>query len=154
MKSKHKLAGFALIEVFLVVAIIGILLYVSLLILNPNKQLAATRNSQRYSDINQILNAMHQYAIDQNKIPFSEMADECIEPTSEICVAGAEDCSSMIDISYLTENQTYLTDIPKDPLLDDTASVGTGYHIARYKNGGIVVCAPLAEDGRSIAVIR
>jgi prepilin-type N-terminal cleavage/methylation domain-containing protein len=58
--------GFTLLEILLVIAIISILAVIVILALNPSKQLADTRNSQRRSDIKTLANAVYQYSIDHN----------------------------------------------------------------------------------------
>ena len=63
MKNKK---AFTLLEILLVVAAIAILASIVILAINPSKQLADTRNSQRRIDVNTILNAVYQYAIDKN----------------------------------------------------------------------------------------
>ena len=58
--------GFTLLEILLVVAAIAMYAGIVILALNPNKQLADTRNAQRRADVNTILSAVYQYAIDND----------------------------------------------------------------------------------------
>jgi type II secretory pathway pseudopilin PulG len=133
----------------LVVAIIAILAGIVILAINPNKQLGDTRNAQRQSDVNTILNAAYQYSIDnQGVIP----ATITTTPT-DICVTGGT-CTGLIDLSVLTTNGKYLVAIPKDPKSATTND--TGYQISQNANGRITVNVPTAnqEQGKVITATR
>jgi len=146
--------GFTLLEVLLVVAIIAILAGIVILALNPSKQLAETNNSQRWVDVNTILNAVYQYAIDNNgDIPASiPNAGDCEGAiTYEICNTGSG-CTGLVDLAVLTNSERYLTAIPQDPV--GASTNGAGYQIIKSNNERITVCATDAELGDEIEVTR
>ena len=58
--------GFTLIEVLLVLAIIAILASLVIIAINPARQFAQTRNTQRWAAVNSILNSIHQNMADNN----------------------------------------------------------------------------------------
>lgn len=58
-----------MIELLLVIAIVAILAAIVIVALNPFRQLAQSRNASRSSDVNTILNAVNQYALDHGSAP-------------------------------------------------------------------------------------
>ena len=142
--------GFTLIEILLVVAAIAILAGIVILAINPGKQLADTRNTQRRADVNTILNAVHQFTIDNRGVLPSPISGV----DGEICkTAEQNSCNGgYIDLPDLTDNEKYLTAIPVDP--SSPAGDGSGYLIRKTDNGRIVVTAPHAEQGVTIEVSR
>ncbi|MEX1068749.1 MAG: prepilin-type N-terminal cleavage/methylation domain-containing protein [Patescibacteria group bacterium] len=146
--------GFTLLEILLVVALLAVLAGIVILAINPARQLSQTRNSQRAVDINTILNASYQYAIDNNgTVPASIQTNGTCATlaTNEICKTGGT-CTGLVDLSVLTASETYLVAIPTDPT--GATTNGAGYHIARIGNGRITVCAPDAELEETISVTR
>ncbi|MFA6594390.1 MAG: type II secretion system protein [Candidatus Buchananbacteria bacterium] len=123
-----KQSGFTLLEVLLVVAIIAILAGIVILALNPSKQLGDARNAQRRADVNTVLNAVYQYAIDSNgALPASiTSGTACGVSTQEICRTGGT-CAGLTDLSiYLvTSTAKYLVSMPIDP--SSTSTNGTSY---------------------------
>lgn len=156
---KHQLkqrAGFTLLEILLVVAAIAILAGIVILAINPGKQLGDTRNADRRSDVNTILNAVYQYSLDfQGFLPTAITTGDCTTDTGatlaaeKICATGGT-CTGITDLSLLVP--TYVVGIPEDP--QDTDPNGTGYYISQDANNRVTVCAPGAEQGATINVIR
>lgn len=146
--------GFTLIEVLLVIAILAILAAVVIVAINPSKQLASARDAQRMSDVYSILNAIHQYAVDND----GEYPAEITTDNREICKTTSVTCIDETDLTVLTENETYLVSVPEDPLCPfDSAYCsenGTGYFVELTDGGRISVSAPSVETKDDISVTR
>ena len=151
--------GFTLLEILLVVGIIAILAGIVILAINPSKQLGDTRNAQRRSDVLSILNAVYQHAIDTNGVASTTVTDAigaCTAGTN--LIATSSDITGAGKINLYTDlvgsSSTYLGAIPRDPLVI-TLSTSTGYGIS-YSTATkrVTVCAPLAENGVIISVVR
>ncbi len=140
--------GFTLIELLLVIGIIAILASIVIVAINPTKQLGDARDAQRRSDVNTILNAVYQYAIDNNGTLPSGI------PTTTaltICKASVAPCNAGVNLRVLTG--AYLVSIPADPQAP-AAGTGTNYTIVQDANGRITVAAPGAEQTTNISVTR
>lgn len=143
-----KQRGFTLLEILLVVAAIGILAGIVVVALNPGKQLADTRNAERQSEVTTILDAVNQYQIDND----GDLPGGITTSFQEICQTGASSCSSLVELSELTNNETYLTEIPTSPNASTTD--GTGYAIRKTSNDRVTVKALGAEQGETIKVTQ
>lgn len=153
-KIRARKPGFTLLEILLVVAAIAILAGIVIVAINPGKQLGDTKNAQRRSDVNTILNAVYQYSIDNNGVVPSTIPTSatCATPaTNEICRLGGV-CTGLVDLSALTTNEKYLVGIPTDPV--GASTNGTGYFISKSANNRITVCAPSAEQGAVISATK
>jgi prepilin-type N-terminal cleavage/methylation domain-containing protein len=144
--------GFTLLEVLLVVAVIAILAGIVIIAINPGKNLADTRNSQRKADVNTIINGLYQYLVDSGgTLPAPSGGSVAITTTdTEICQTGAT-CTALVDLSFLSANGKYLVAIPSDPTCptgctSSTPVFGVGYTIAKDANNRYVVKAPGAES--------
>jgi len=145
--SSSPRSGFTLIELLLVIGIIAILASIVIVAINPTKQLGDARNAQRRSDVNTVLNAVYQYAIDNN----GSLPSGITAASTEICRSGPTSCNNGVNLNVLTG--AYLVRVPADPQAPATGT-GTRYRISRDASGRVTVNAPIAEQGATISVTR
>lgn len=144
----HKQA-FTLIELLLVIVILAILAGIVIVAINPARQVAQANNAQRDSDIRSLLDAVHEYTIDQRGVFPTEI-------TSTATVVGSG-VGQVNVCSYLVPD--YLTAMPIDPTDADAAytdciSYDTQYTIAIDADNRVTVAAPGAELSETIAITR
>lgn len=141
--------GFTLIELLLVIGIIAILAAIVIVAINPTKQLADARNAQRRSDVNTILNAVYQYAIDND----GNLPSAIPTTADDICIDD-NTCTGTINI-YQNLSGSYLVGIPTDPQTNSGSTGQSGYKIVQdATTGRITVSAPYAENSATISVSR
>ena len=138
--------GFTLIEILLVVAAIAILAGIVIVAINPGKQLADTRNAQRKSDVNTILNAISQYSIDNN----GSLPAGISTTTTEICATGAASCTGLVDLTVLIPK--YIVSVPNEP--QGTTVNGAGYMVSKTSASRIYVQSQFPEQGATISATR
>jgi len=148
-------SGFTLIELLVVIGILGILLAIVLIAINPARQFAQANNTARRSDVTTLLNAIHQYSADnKGKLPTGIPVEDPSTPASEakeISKAGADICALI--------SPTYVASLPTDPKLntaavtDCTSSYVTGYAVVQDAAGRVTVAAPDAEAIGGASVI-
>jgi prepilin-type N-terminal cleavage/methylation domain-containing protein len=141
--------GFTLIEILIVMGIIAILAAVVLVAINPGRQFAQARNSQRISNVNALINAIGQNMAD-NKGLFVCAAGTPPSTAATIKNSGY-DLRSCISPNYLAE-------VPMDPSsgsIKSATEYDTGYSILQDATSKrITISAPGAELGAVIAVTR
>ncbi|MBI5037464.1 MAG: prepilin-type N-terminal cleavage/methylation domain-containing protein [Candidatus Kerfeldbacteria bacterium] len=149
MNKGKKIHGFTLLELLVVIGIIGILAAIVIIAINPGRQFAQARNAQRWNDVNAILNAVHQYAVDNNgEVPAAITA----VPTT-VSNGGIDICDDLVGTTGI-----YVTAIPADPQTGsytDCTTYNSGYQISQNATSGrVTVTAPSAELTTTITVSR
>ena len=146
--------GFTLIEILLAIGILAILATAVIIAINPARQFAEARDTQRWSDVHAIMNAVYQYSVGhQGQLPSGMPAGNAF---TEICQVGAASCAGLYDMVALTENSNYLTAMPIDPSCTNAChdgGYGTGYFITTNDAGRVDIQARYAEMG-DIELIR
>lgn len=117
------LKGFTLVELLLVVLILGILVSLSLVIINPDRLRARVRDSQRKKDLEVISLALEQYYADHNAYPNTDM-------------------SGLISVLGGNGGPTYIKSTPTDP----TSGYSYCYQAHQLNQQNFVLCSVLETD--------
>ncbi|MBI4062367.1 prepilin-type N-terminal cleavage/methylation domain-containing protein [Candidatus Gottesmanbacteria bacterium] len=147
--------GFTLIELLVVIGILAVLLAITLVAINPARQFSQANDTKRASDVNALLNAIHQYAAD-NK---GSLPAGIPDTTAGAAVIGSGVGQVDICAALVT---TYLAALPVDPLTNNGTPVSdcattydTNYTVVQSTSDNrITVAAPAVEISAVISVTR
>lgn len=148
---KRNQRGFTLIEILVVIGILAVLFAIALVAINPARQFSQANNTKRRSNVNAILNAIHQYAADNKGTLPSAI-------TTTTLTIGNDTGQADICASLVTQ---YIAALPLDPsvtggdITDCTPTYNTGYTVVKSATDNrITVSAPSAELSETITVTR
>lgn len=153
--------GFTLIELLVVIGILGILLAIVLIAINPGRQFKQADNTKRASDINTIINAIHQYAADNRGSLPPGMPAPAASPVPVNIASGAGNadiCGAVVP--------KYVSLLPSDPKaandgigISDCTNYDTEYQVSVDDNSRVTVLAPntdtdVTQNGQDISITR
>lgn len=146
-------------ELLIVVAIIGILSTVLVVAVNPGRQLAKARDSQRQTDLVAILSGVMQYASEHSgDLPDTD-GDPATSnfPSSATCIGTGAGCYDLANAGESGDELVpiYMVSMPFDPKFADKPNpqVNTGYFIYVDVNGRLHASAT-GEIESSITLSR
>lgn len=150
-KGANAQRGFTLIEILVVIGIIAVLAAVVLIAINPARQFAQARDSQRTSNVNAILNAVGQNLSDNAGVFDADFDDDGTDDCDALTIptAAGNVADDDIDIAPCLVPD-YMNALPVDPSdpdaqWTDETDYETAYTIEVEANGRITVCAPVVE---------
>lgn len=138
MKFK-KQSGFTLVELLVVIGILTVLTAVVLVAVNPGRQLAQARDTQRRADVNTVITSITAYMADpenNGKLPAGIVT---------LCTAGSHSIGTAgLDLAAVVA-PTYVADMPLDPSGGTAADTGYTVCVANAAARRITVAAPNGE---------
>jgi prepilin-type N-terminal cleavage/methylation domain-containing protein len=163
MKNIRKNKGFTLIEILVVIGIIAILAAIVIIAINPAKQFAQARNTQRQAGVNTVLNAIGQRLADNKGIfagtftigtGASAKTYTC-GPLPTVAAGTAIDPHEATDTTTKTGElgclvPTYVASLPIDPNSTVVTATDTGLTVYVDGTGRVKVCAPEAANETAI----
>lgn len=138
--------GFTLIELLVVIGVIAILAAIVLVAVNPARNFAQARDTQRRNDIYQVLNACHQFAVSND----GNFPAAISSTPTDIGNSGL-DLASATDVNGYAFVPTYIPAIPFDP---STGSPAITNYILFEEADGRLTASATGEIDTGITITR
>lgn len=150
--SSQNNSGFTLIEILLAIGLLAALATIVLIAVNPSRQFAQLRNTQRASDLNALLNAIGQRSVEnRGQLNCAGVTIPSVNPVPAplLATTGANISSTAGDMDIRTcLVPAYISELPVDPTNGaawNGTTYNTGYRIFQDANGRMTVFAPTVE---------
>ena len=140
---KNKSIGFTLLELLIVMAILGIMASVLTVIINPARQLAKARDTQRQTDLFAILAAVYQYSSEHSgALPDTDGDPETSNfPATPTCIGTGGGCFNLAGAGEAGDEivPVYMAAMPFDPKFGDASD--TMYLVYVDENNHLIASA-------------
>ena len=167
MNKNLKKAGFTLIELIIVVAIIALLASAGFVAINPGKRSGDANNAKRWADVTAIADAYSAYLVDNGGVhptttptptagvTYSITTTTAASGNLTICEGGANATTTTqyIDLEALVSNG-YIGKIPLDPTYGAGDSRNSGYYFYRESSGTLVIGSCDSYNNEDIELVR
>ncbi len=155
--ENKKVSGFTLIEILVVIGMIAILATIVIIAINPARQFAQGRNTQRLSNVNTILNAIGQNIVDNKGTfvcPVNGFGTNLIDETMSDISSTSSKANIMPCLVPVYMSSVLIDPDPGKGSGSGTTTYTTGYSVSKDANGRYTVAASGAELGQTISVTR
>ncbi|MFV1917304.1 MAG: type II secretion system protein [Patescibacteria group bacterium] len=153
--EKKRSAGFTVIELLIVIGIIAMLASTLAVVINPARQLAKARDTERETDLYGILAAVYQYQAEHSgALPDTDGNPQTSNfPTNPVCIGTDPGCYDLASAGDTGEEvvPVYMAAIPADP---KTGTVGDTQYIIFLDANNRLVASASGETKGTITITR
>ena len=138
--------GFTLVEILIVIGIIAVLAAIVIVAMNPARLFGKARDTERWTEVNGIANAITQYYADNAGVlptGIPAVGGTAIEICATTGTACTDPTPDLYDMTTAGVTPNYLPTVPVDP---QSTSPNTGYFIIQASSNRVTVTATSTEQ--------